>query len=74
MATRESYMYMYTTLWQNFQGILNTCISFICNFLRKILVSDKKIHRTYNSYKFFLQNPLEKFFIFTIYQKVLAKS
>ena len=41
----------------------------LCNFLRKLMVSDKKIHRSFRtrttSYK---QNPSEKFFIFTIYQ------
>ena len=41
----------------------------LCNFLRKLMVSNKKIHRalrtrtTLNE-----QYPLEKFFIFTIYQ------
>ena len=42
----------------------------LCNFLRKLMVSNKKIHRalrthTCNSYE---QYPLEIFFIFTIYQ------
>ena len=42
----------------------------LCNFLRKLMVSNKKIHRalrTHTNYSY-EQYPLEKFFIFTIYQ------
>ena len=44
----------------------------LCNFLRKLMVLNKEIHRalrtSYNSYE---QYPLEKFLIFTIYpQKI----
>ena len=42
----------------------------LCNFLRKLVVSDIKIHRAFRIHAtlFYKQNPLEKFFIFTIYQ------
>ena len=39
----------------------------LCNFLRKLMVSDKKIHRA-ELIQLYKQNPLEKFLIFTIYQ------
>ena len=36
---------MYITLWQNFWGIPKMLV--LCNFLRKLMVSDKKIHRAF---------------------------
>ena len=41
----------------------------LCNFLRKLMVSNKKIHRALRTHTTLIeQYPLEKFFIFTIYQ------
>ena len=41
----------------------------LCNFLRKLMVSDKKIHRSFRTHTTLdKQNPLENFLIFTIYQ------
>ena len=40
----------------------------LCNFLRKLMVSNKIFTGFENSYNSYEQYPLEKFFIFTIYQ------
>ena len=66
MATRGSYVHI---SMGEFSGGIPIMLV-LCNFLRKLMVSNKKIHRalrthTYNSYE---QYPLDKFFIFTIYQ------
>ena len=65
MATRGSYVHI--SMGIILGGIPIMLV--LCNFLRKLMVSNKKIHRAlrthiYNSYE---QYPLEKFFIFTIY-------
>ena len=43
---------------------------FLCNFLRKLMVSDNNIHRAFRTHEYnsIKQKRLEKFFIFTIYQ------
>ena len=60
---------MYITLWYRiFGGIPKMLVLY--NFLRKLMVSDKKIHRAFRTRtcQIYKQNPLENFFIFTIYQ------
>ena len=44
------------------------CYFFVCNFLKILTVSDKTFTRLLEFIKLYKQNPLEKFFIFTIYQ------
>ena len=67
MATRGSYVqYLYGRIIGGIPIML-----VLCNFLRKLMVSNKKIHRALeNSYNSYEQYPLEKFFIFTIYAKL----
>ena len=58
---------MYISLWENSRGHPDNVS--LCNFLRKLMVSNKKIHRAFeNSYNSYEQYPLEKSSIFTIYQ------
>ena len=38
---------MYITLWHNFWGHPENVSFLKCNFLRKLMVSDKKIHRAF---------------------------
>ena len=61
---------MYINLDGNFffGGILKMLV--LCNFLRKFMVSGKMIQRAFRTHTslFIKQNPLEKIFIFTIYQ------
>ena len=38
---------MYITLWKNFGGHPENVS--LCNFLRKLMVSDKKIHRAFRT-------------------------
>ena len=60
---------MYINLWWNFRG--HPKFFFFFNFLKIWMVSDKTIHRAFGIHKtlvFIKQNPLEKIFIFTIYQ------
>ena len=67
MATRGSYVH--NCYGRIFGGIPKMLI--LCNFLRKFMASDEKIHRAFRTHTtvFILkQNPLDKFFIFTIYQ------
>ena len=41
----------------------------LCHFLRKLMVSDKEIHMAFRTHiQLYKHNPLEKLFIFTIYQ------
>ena len=62
MATRGSYVH-----GRIFGGIPKMLV--LGNFLRKWMVSDKKIHRaSIELIQLYKQNPLEKLFIFTIYQ------
>ena len=59
---------MYISLWELFSGA-SPIIIVLCNFLRKLMVSNKMILRgSENSYNSYEQYPLEKFLIFTIYQ------
>ena len=39
---------MYITLWQNFGGIPKMLV--LCNFLKKLMVSDEKIHRAFRTH------------------------
>ena len=58
---------MYITLWYNFRGHPEN-YSFM-QFLKILIVSDKMIHRAFRTHiQLYKQNPLEKIFIFTIYQ------
>ena len=60
MATKGP---MYISLWENYRG---HDISVLCHFLRKLMVSNNKIHRA--ELIQLLCTHSEKFFIFTIYQ------
>ena len=65
MATRGSYVH--NSMVKLGGGIPTILV--LCNFLRKLMVSDKKIHRAFRTHNSISkQNPFEKFFIFTIYQ------
>ena len=47
----------------------------LCNFLRKFMVSNKKIHRALRTHTTLMNNTaLEKFFIFTIYRNYTLAS
>ena len=59
---------MYITLHGRiFGGIPKILV--LCNFLRKLMVSGKNIHRAFRTHTtLFKQNPVEKCLIFAIYQ------
>merc|ERR1712074_360060 len=63
---------MYISLWELFSGASRSIIvlSLLCNFLRKLMVSNKKIHMALRTHTTLMNNThsLEKFLIFTIYQ------
>ena len=62
---------MYISLWELFSGASRLKINVIvlCNFLRKIDGFEEKDSQGFeNSYNSYEQYPLEKIFIFTIYQ------
>ena len=59
---------MYITMWKNFRGHPEKCLV-LCNFLRKLYgFRQKRFTGLLELTKLYKQNPLEKFFIFTIYQ------
>ena len=67
MATRGSYVHLYISLWENYRGHPDN-ISFM-QFSTKIDGFEQKDSQGFeNSYNSYEQYPLEKFFIFTIYQ------
>ena len=58
---------MYITNYgKNFGGIPKILV--LCNFLTKMMVSDKMIHRLLELIQLYEQNPSQKCLIFTIYQ------
>ena len=67
MATRGSYVrYLYGRILGGIPIML-----VLCNFLRKLMVSNKKIHRALRTHTTtYEQYPLEKFFISGIYQQL----
>ena len=68
MATRGSYTCTCTYLYGRILGGIPIMLV-LCNFLQKLMVSNKKIHRALRTHTTLNeQYPLEKVFIFTIYQ------
>ena len=66
---------MYITLWKNFRGHPENVTLFVHSFLRKLMVSDKKIHRAFRTHTtLFKQNPLhlQTFLIFTLYPNCIG--
>ena len=59
---------MYITMVEFLEGIPKMLV--LCNFLRKLIVSDKTIHGAFRTQflQLYEENQLGKFFIFTIYQ------
>ena len=57
---------MYISLWENSRGHPDN-VSFM-QFSTKLMVSNKNIHRALRTHTTPYEYPLEKFFIFTIYQ------
>ena len=63
MATRGSYMYVHNSMAE-FSGASEN-VSFICNFLKKkLMVSDKKIHRAFRTHTTLQTNRIREMFYF----------
>ena len=67
MPNRGSYVYkLYGSIFGASPKML-----VLCNFIRKLMVSDKTIHRAFRTHTTLRkQNPLDKLLIFTIYQNL----